>query len=289
MKFGPLASFVCLCISLGVKPAFPLAYTGNPLDYTGTGHFLVNNLGGTQGFGEYAQPGVDDTSWQIDVSSVFESGFNYFGSTYSGSTGLYIGSNGYITFGTGLSGYDPSGISGSTTPIIALHYTDVDTAKTTASYDPTGNSTGTNKIYYDLDPINDVVTITFDDVWPYSGTPSNANAYQVRFWDFDDGDFGIEFRYEDLVWGRSGTSAYGTAGWSAGDLTNYAEVPGSGTIDIESIETASNIGQPGVFFWTVQGGTIPNPNPVPLEVDGTIGLGTLALLWLIQKFRLQQS
>ncbi|MEQ8960447.1 MAG: nidogen-like domain-containing protein, partial [Coleofasciculus sp. C2-GNP5-27] len=102
----------------------------------------------------------------------------------------------------------------------------------------------------DIDSVNDVFTITFDDVQPFSGTQNN-NAYQVRLWDLGSGDFGIEFRYEDLVWGRSGNTDYSTAGWSAGDQTNYGEIPGSGTSELENVESQSNIGQPGVFYFSI--------------------------------------
>ncbi|MEQ8963660.1 MAG: DUF4347 domain-containing protein, partial [Coleofasciculus sp. C2-GNP5-27] len=106
------------------------------------GHYLVNGLGGKQGFGETVLPGVDDTYWQVDISSIFENGLNYFGTTYDAATDVYIGSNGYITFGEGLVSYNPTGIAGSTIPIIAPHYSDVDTGNSVSGlHNPTGNST----------------------------------------------------------------------------------------------------------------------------------------------------
>ncbi|NEO57816.1 MAG: DUF4347 domain-containing protein [Okeania sp. SIO3B5] len=265
-SMGSIASFFAL------TPEAMQSYSGvfNQAPSVGTvnilpGNSLNNGLGGVQGFGENELPAQDDGFVQVDVSAVFENGFRYFDNTWNAATEFFISYNGYVTFGQGLGAYDPAGIAGSTLPMIAAHYTDVDTGNPAIAFDPAGNSTGSNRIYYDIDPVNDVVTITFDDVVPYSNPPglTNANAYQIRLWDLGDGDFGIEIRYEDLAWGQSGTSNYGTAGWTAGDQTNYDELPGSGTSDIENIESQSNINQPGVFFWEVQDGGVPS-EPVGL-------------------------
>ncbi len=236
------------------------------------GNSINNGLGGAQGFGENQLPGQDDGYATVDVSAVFQDGFRYFSNTWNAANQFFIGSNGYVTFGNGLSSFSPAGIAGSTTPMIAAHYTDVHTGRTPIAFDPAGNSTGTNKIYYDIDPVSDVVTITFDDVVPFTAPAglTNANAYQIRLWDLGSGDFGIELRYEDLAWGQSGSSAYGTAGWTAGDQTNYSEIPGSGTSAIENIESESNINQPGVFFWQVKDGLVfPG---LPLQPPGVVAI-----------------
>src|SRR3954467_9599617 len=57
---------------------------------------LLNELGGQIGFGDLALGSNDDSSTGlIDVSSIFPSGLNFFGQTY---TGLFINNNGGITF-----------------------------------------------------------------------------------------------------------------------------------------------------------------------------------------------
>jgi hypothetical protein len=234
------------------------------------GNSINNGLGGAQGFGEDQLPGQDDGFLQVDVSAVFQDDFRYFSNTWNAASEFFIGYNGYVTFGTGSGAYDPSGIAGSDTPMVAAHYTDVNTDLSPIAFNPAGNSTGTNKIYYDIDPGTDVVTVTFDDVRDYDESATTANAYQIRLWDLGGGDFGIELRYEDLVWGQSGTSGYGTAGWTAGDQTNYSELPGSGTSAIENIESESNIGQPGVFFWQVKDGLVfPG---LPLQPPGVVAI-----------------
>lgn len=218
------------------------------------GHALVNGLGGSQGFGEGALARDDDGFEPWDVSAVFESGLNYFGTVYDGGTQLFIGRNGYITLGQGSGAYGQAGIAGYTIPIIAPFFTDVDTRDVPASYDAAGNSTGTNRIYVDVDPIADCVTITFDDIGEYSHITTHLNAYQIRLWDLGAGDFAIEFRYEWMEWAAHG--GWATAGWSAGDQTHFEELPASGTAAMLDLETASNIGQPGVYFWQVIGGGV---------------------------------
>ena len=58
---------------------------------------LVNNLGGTAGFGEFSLPGNDDGSTGfIDLTPIFGTqGINFFGRYY---TGFYLNNNGSVTF-----------------------------------------------------------------------------------------------------------------------------------------------------------------------------------------------
>ncbi|MBI2353743.1 MAG: DUF4347 domain-containing protein, partial [Deltaproteobacteria bacterium] len=220
------------------------------------GNALSTGLGGSAGLGELelnssnmTMGSLDDTYWQVDVSSVFPSGFNFFGTNYSATDKFFVGSNGYVTFDSGLETYDPSGISGVTTPMIAAHFTDIDISK------------GGN-IYVDRDSTNGVVTITYKDVAPYEtpagGTGSERNSYQIRLYNLGTSDFGIEIRYADVEWAKSGSSAFGTAGWTAGDTVHYGEVTGSGTANLLTVESASNLypSQAGVFAWEVRSGAV---------------------------------
>ena len=218
------------------------------------GNSLVNGLGGAAGFGEIGISKGDDGYQQVDISAVFENGLSYFGTVYSGATQFFVGRNGYVTLGVGSGSFTPWGIAGSTVPIIAPFFSDVDTRGTPASHDTGGNSTGSNQIWVDVDPVQDVVTITFDDVGEYSQITSHLNAYQIRLWDLGNGDFGIEFRYEWMEWASH--SGWATAGWSAGDQTNYYELPQSGNAGMLDLETSSNVGQDGIWFWQVTGGSV---------------------------------
>lgn len=221
------------------------------------GHNLVDGLGGSADFGEVVLSTGDDGYTPIDVSSVFPDGFNFCGTTYSGSD-FYVGWNGYITFGEGMSSYTPSGISQSDVPIIAPMFLDFDTrggASTADWASDGGNSSGTNRIHVDVDPVNQVVTITFDDVGAYNSNTGIANAFQIRLWNKGGGDFDIEFRYENVGWAQHGGS-WTSAGWSAGDRATFSEIDGSMTSTMANLAGMSNIDQAGVFLWQVRDGGV---------------------------------
>ena len=70
------------------------------------------------------QPRSDDT-----FSGPIPIGFavNFFGTTY---TSLYVGTNGYVTFDRGQTGYDPQNLINYQQKIIAPFYSDIDTRNT---------------------------------------------------------------------------------------------------------------------------------------------------------------
>jgi hypothetical protein len=222
---------------------------------------LNNTLGGTAGFGEQSIARNDDGSFLLNITPVFSSGINFFGTTY---TSLYINTNGNITFGSAQSTYTPSGLAGATRPMIAAFFADVDTRGGATTASPGGTSTGSNLIWYDLDTVNDKITITWDDVGYYNQKINKLNAFQIELSDLGGGEWSVSFRYESINWttgdasggsnGLGGTIA--TAGITAGNGTNYFELPGSGNqasmLDLEL--TTGNEGDPGSWDFTTQGG-----------------------------------
>jgi YD repeat-containing protein len=221
------------------------------------GTSLINGLGGSAGFGENILARNDDSSTGfINVTSVFESGLNFFGKTY---TGFYINNNGNITFDNPISTYTPFSLVGNTgIPIIAPFFTDIDTRAGNVTPSSGGNSKGTNLVYWDLDPIDNTVTVTWDDVGQYSyGT--TPNAFQLRFRDLGSGNFFFEFRYEDIRWNYGNARA----GYSAANGTNFFELPQSGTSASLDLDITSNSGQPGLFQFSVLNGA---PNQPPINI-----------------------
>jgi hypothetical protein len=177
---------------------------------------MNTGLGGPAGYGEgvfssaaKAAGNNDDGSVFVDVTSVFGGGgMDFFGTSYSG---LYVNSNGNITFGSPNTAYQTADLSSVTTPTIAPFFADVNI-----------NSGG--EIYWDLDPVAGTVTVTWDGVEPYSG--SGENSFQVVITSTGDGDFELEFIYEDIQW----TNGYGEeaeTGVTDGGANDY-ELPGSG-------------------------------------------------------------
>ena len=220
---------------------------------------MNTGLGGPAGYGEnvfststLTAGNLDDGSILVDITSVFGGGgLDYFGTNY---TGIYINSNGLITFDAPETAYTPVGISGYTSPAIAPFWSDVDINKG-------------GEIYWDLDPANGTITITWLDVAPYTG--SGTNSFQMVITDTGGGDFAVEFIYEDIQW-TNGFTGDATTGFTDGGA-NDTELPGSGDpaalIDYETADLGN--GDPlGTWETDVSGGTILVSDGI---VSGTSG------------------
>ncbi len=245
---------------------------------------LINGLGGAAGFGEDSLFRNDDGSSSfINVLGVFEGGLNYFGVTY---TGFYINNNGGITFAGPRSTFTPSSIvSATSNPEITPYYADIDTRGGATSASGVGTSTGSDLVYWDLDPANNTVTITWDDVGYFSRHIDKLNSFQLVLTDLSGsfggspGDFRIEFRYEDISWttgdASNGTNGLGgvvaRAGFSAGQGTpdSFFELPQSGNQEamLALDTTAGNTGIAGLWRFDVTNGEV---RPV-VSVQSTTG------------------
>ena len=215
---------------------------------------LVTGLGGVAGYGEMSMARNDDGSQLVDISSVFTAGLNFFGRTYSG---MYVNTNGSVTFGNGVSTFTPSSLRLGSTPMIAAFWADADTR-----LGGVGRESG--PIYVDLDAVHHVVTVTWSNVNFYSMNGALQNSFQMRLFDLGSQNARIEFRYGDIQWttgsasgglnGLGGTPA--VAGWTSGDQTNFVELPQSGNqsalLQLESL--GGNTGVAGVWSWTTDGG-----------------------------------
>jgi len=165
-----------------------------PISGNGT---AVTGLGGAQGYGETALARSDDGSLQVDVSSIFEGGFNYFGSTFSG-TQLFINTNGTISFGADQTQYPTATNAASFDNIIAPFWADVDTR-----IDGEGAESG--QVWIDQDIATDTVTITWENVGSYRRNADQTNLFQLQLVDRGSGNFDILMRYERIDW-TAGTS-----------------------------------------------------------------------------------
>ena len=177
---------------------------------------MNSGLGGPAGYGEnvfststLTAGNLDDGSILVDVTSIFgPSGISFFGTSY---TGIYINTNGLITFDSPETAYTPVGIDGYSSPAIAPFWSDV-------------NINDGGEIYWDLDPTAGTVTITWLDVAPYQGT--GTNSFQMVLTDTGGGNFSVEFIYEDIQW-TNGFTGDATVGYTDGG-TNDTVLPGSG-------------------------------------------------------------
>jgi trimeric autotransporter adhesin len=213
---------------------------------------LINGLGGTAGFGENTLARSDDgSSGFIDITSVFPTGLNFYGTVY---TGFYINNNGNITFSSAVADFTPTAITGDTgQAIIAPFFADVDTRAGVLTTSPGGTSTGSNSVYWDLSPGDKQVVVTWDDVGAYANG-TTPNAFQLILKQVGTGprNFSIEFRYEDIQWlvGQASGTTLVRAGYSAGDGTNFYEIPESGFSTMGDLESASNHSEPGDYLFT---------------------------------------
>jgi Ca2+-binding RTX toxin-like protein len=228
---------------------------------------LIRGLGGDAGFGEdFLGRNDDGSTAQIDITPIFENGLNFFGTVYEG---LWINNNGSVTF-TGPRGtFTPDVITGNTSnPNITPFFADVDTRGTTVTPTPGGNSQGTNLVHWDFNTLGDQLIVTWDDVGYFSQRTDLLNAFQLILTDRGNGDFDIQFRYEDVNWttgeasgginGLGGTVA--RAGYTSGTGVEgtFFELPQSGLQDeILSLDVIpGNTGLIGIWNFAVRNGGV---------------------------------
>ncbi|MFO1163284.1 MAG: Calx-beta domain-containing protein [Reyranellaceae bacterium] len=267
--------------------------TGPGTKVTGDGT-LVGGLGGATGFGENTLARGDDSpNPQVNIDSVFANGLNFFGTTYHD---LFVNLNGSVSFGSAVSTFTPSTITGGGTPLIAPFWADVDTRLDTS--DPVNNPP---QVVYDLDTINHVFTATWPGVDYYSVPDAShvpkANFFQVQLYDRGAGkgatgdDFDIVFRYQQVQWtagdasggksGLGGTTAH--AGWTSG-TGKFEEVPASGleSAMLNLPATPGNTGVNGLWVYQVRAGAVVSSDIIfgafsAYSTDGTDDFGIAGL------------
>lgn len=288
-----IAGIVAASFTFVVAPARALA----------AGNAVVPNSAFTS-FTDVAMQGTDDGSWPTDTGAqVFPFGFhiNYFGVQ---EPGAYINNNGNLTFTGPLSGYTPFGMAGTTTPIIAPYFADVETIAGNRVNIGTGMLDGFH---------------AFVANWPGVECYSNGNAaitdnFQVILIDRPDlgtsanGDnFQIEFNYNSLLWDagqytggdanctHASNANSAAAGYSDGSRIagHYYQLPGSqvssGTLDSNvstgliynelNSDTATSVppsGSPvlGRYIFNVNNGQPISPTTLVTSLSGGGDTGT---------------
>jgi hypothetical protein len=211
-------------------------------------------LGGAAGFGEGSLELNDDgSSGSIDMTPAFPNGLDYFGQHY---TSFFVNNNGSITFGGPTGTYTPSAFPLTGNRMIAPFWADVDTRG--------GGRPGQNGVYWDVSPGR--VVVTWYRVGYYSEHDDRQNSFQLIIESNEsleeDHVWRVEFRYAQLTWttgdasggahGRGGTPAQ--AGFDAGDGVISQTLPGSGTGRVLRLVRDSNIGDPGVWIFSIHDG-----------------------------------
>ena len=237
--------------------------SGNGIAQTG--------LGGAQGYGEIEVPRGDDTSMQLDLSAVFENGLNYYGTTYS-ATDVFINTNGTLSFGTAFSAYVTDQNTSPIQDLIAPFWGDIDTR-----LDGEGAESG--GIWVDIDPVSDVVSITWNGVGVYRRNGVDVNTFQLQLFDQGNGDYDIVFRYSQINWtiGTGDNDAGARAGLfnAHGIRTTLIEI-GTDYNGLQNLpDTLGNTGVSGLWLYEMRGGILGNSGNNGLVVNGTDGDDTL--------------
>ena len=218
---------------------------------------MNTGLGGSSGYGENSfrtstyTGNLDDGAANVNITSVFgPGGININGTSY---TSIYVNTNGLITFASANTAYTPAALTSLGQPSLAPFWTDIDISK------------GGN-IYWDLDPATGKITITWDDVAPYSG--SGATSFQVVITATGGGDFAVEYIYEQIGF-TNGYTGHATVGFSNGVTQTLVE--GSGYPAFLSTYAGNDFDTHdplGVYSMQFEGGVGSSADGV---VDGTAG------------------
>lgn len=179
------ASFILACTAVVFSSAaFAALYEPNPANW---GTQLPNTSNCDDCFdGPIAFSGVGQT-------------LNYFGTTYSD---LYVGSNGYVTFGAGASDYTPEPLNTQTyAPMIAGLLTDLDS-----------RNDATSNVWVNTSTPGQVI-VTFDMLGHFSQNYSVRSLFQlvVRSDQFavPGGEGQIGYFYGDITDGATATAGFG--------------------------------------------------------------------------------
>ena len=237
---------------------------------TGNGT-LQTGLGGALGLGEIQIARSDDGAVQLDLSSVFEDGLNYFGVLYD-ATSVFVNTNGTLSFLSGLADFPTAENADITRDVIAPYWGDVDTR-----LDGEGAESG--GIWADIDPVSDTVTITWADVGVYRRNAEVTNSFQLQLVDRGGGDFDIVFRYDSIGWtiGSGLTDSGARAGLASARLADpdwiFAVDNAAGLASLPG--TAGNTGVAGLWVHEMRDGTIGDLDPVPGKAERGTEAGEL--------------
>lgn len=242
---------------------------------TGNGT-AVTGLGGAAGYGETALARTDDGTARLDATALFESGFVIAGTTYSAAD-LYLRTDGILSFGAAVDGLsaNPANLL---VPFIAPFFADIDTR-----LDGEGPESG--PVWVDMDNVQDVLTITWQDVGYYRRNATVTNTFQMQIFNQGNGSFDVVLRYEDIDWvsgdleggwgGLGGRAAYAGLRMDDGGTPTTLAASGNETALLNLPQTLGNTGVPGLWVYHFGPAVPPVSGDGPDTVTGGIGNDTL--------------
>ncbi len=195
-----------------------------------------------------AFPRCDDCSVLVNLPFTF----NFYGLNY---TSAYVNTNGTISFGVDVPFYSTQAFpSNLRTPMIAPYWADVDTR--------TARGTYTNQVWYKV--YADRLVVIWDSVGRFANRIDSLSKFEAMLADNSAPlhrtakDWDVRFTYDTLSWVRGDANpanSYPAAGWDAGDLVKYYNLPGSATSRLT--------GYPGPFSRAYQFNNIREAQTLP--------------------------
>ena len=232
---------------------------------------LLGGFGGPAGYGANVLPANDDGSTgMLDLTGAFPGGLRFFGGPYMT---FWVNNNGNITFSGPVFNYTPMPFPIAARPMIAPYWGDVDTRG--------GSTAGDNLVYWHIEPGR--LIVTWHNVGYYGSHIDHRMDFQLiitNTLDCGSGDFDVQFRYHVCGWttgdASGGSGGFGgtpaQAGFDAGNTVDFVEIPGSRTAAILDVCTTSNLGLPGIWEFSVRGGSVVCPDSgTPCDVSGAVG------------------
>lgn len=247
----------------------------NMTQITGNGT-AVTGLGGAAGYGETALARTDDGTVRLDAGALFESGFVIAGTSYSAAD-LYLRTDGILSFGAAVNGLaaNPADLA---VPFIAPFFADVDTR-----LDGEGPESG--PVWVDMDNVNDVLTITWQDVGYYRRNATATNTFQMQIFNQGNGSFDVVLRYEDIDWvsgdleggwgGLGGRAAYAGLRMDDGGAPITLAASGNETALLNLPQTLGNTGVQGLWVYHFGPAAPDVSGDGPDTITGSVGSDTL--------------
>ena len=268
LKSFPLVMGLAAFLSISTQAA-EITIPNSALIPSGT--LYTNSIGSVVGIGDPSGHSDDGFSGPIDLGFTL----NFFGASY---TQFWINNNGNVSFGDGISDYNPSGPTGASQPIISPFFADVDT-----------RGAGSGVVYLSQLPNEDI--ITWSNVGYYDSEDGKLDNFQLVLrgpgYSVPAGEGQIGFFYTNMQW-EAGDASGGRGGFCSPDAVCYPAAVGfgDGLGNGEVLESSLQPGISGVVndthIWfdlnsdgvpvTTDPSSVPEPSTYALLSAGILGL-----------------